>query len=234
MYDNMFSRTLILATALLGAAWASSPSAFVTIEASHGGAGQDLTNITLRIPFTTTYSNHSALDAVSTLYLVGATNGTPIDSITCTPFKNADGTGDSGKAFDSTKPSFLSTNTVQVGSIVCITTDISFAPPQSVPGGSLSVAPSMTKTKTKTRTKSHHNTHMHSTKVSTTHITGTAQTTATQASAATGGLLASSSTAASSSSPAAQTTGNAASSLSLPGEFFGGLALVGFGLAFAL
>ncbi|KAI1407862.1 hypothetical protein F5Y13DRAFT_194974 [Hypoxylon sp. FL1857] len=107
--------------ALAGSALAAAPSAYITVEASHGGAGNGLTNNTIIVPIDTTYTNPDALAAVSTLYLVGASAGVPVDSITCTPFQSTDGTGTHGLAFTSTTPSRLSTNTVQVGSIVCHT-----------------------------------------------------------------------------------------------------------------
>ncbi|KAI0842195.1 hypothetical protein F5Y06DRAFT_259224 [Hypoxylon sp. FL0890] len=106
--------------ALAGSAVAAAPSAIINVEASHGGAGNDLTNNTITVPIDTTYTNPPVLDTVSTLYLIGAT-GVSSDSITCTPYKSADGTGDHGLPFTSKTPSFLSTNTVQVGSIVCHT-----------------------------------------------------------------------------------------------------------------
>jgi hypothetical protein len=95
---------------------------YVTIEASHGGAGNGLTNTTITVPIGSIYSGDSALDAVSTLYLVGSTEGTT-DGLHCTPYKSTDGTGDSGRPFDVNAPSYLSTNTVVVGSIVCEAAD---------------------------------------------------------------------------------------------------------------
>lgn len=214
----MYLQAIITATAIfLASATATKlDAAIVTIEASHGGAGQDLTNQTVTIPLTNTYVNHSALDAVSSLYLVGA-RGVPLDSVSCTPFKNANGTGKGGLTFDSTTPSLLSTNTVQVGSIVCISTNIQMAPGPGL-GSSSSSAGLVTTTKhTKTATRLAHTGHSTTTSTST-------QTTATAAQTS----------ASSSSSQAPQSTGNAASNLGLPSEVFGGLALAGFGLAFAL
>ena len=133
--SRMYFRSIFAGLALLAFSQAQQlPAAIVVIEASHGGAGQDLTNTTVTIPLTQTYVNHTSLDAVSTLYLVDA-RGVPLNSVSCTPFKHADGTGKGGLTFDSTNPSFLSTNTVQVGSIVCISTSIQLAP-------GLSIAPS--------------------------------------------------------------------------------------------
>lgn len=97
---------------------AQSESAAVTIEASHGGAGTDLTNTTIVVPLNSTYVN-TALDTVSYLFLTGAT-GVPLESITCTPYRYANATGSAGLPFTAAKPSLLSTNTVQVGSLVCV------------------------------------------------------------------------------------------------------------------
>ncbi|KAI1143542.1 hypothetical protein F5Y05DRAFT_368952 [Hypoxylon sp. FL0543] len=114
--------TAFLATiALAGSAVAVAPSAIINVEASHGGAGNGLTNTTITVPIDTTYTNPADLNAVSTLYLVGSTPGVAVDSITCTPYKSTDGTGSHGLPFTSKTPSRLSTNTVQVGSIVCHT-----------------------------------------------------------------------------------------------------------------
>ncbi|KAF2725425.1 hypothetical protein K431DRAFT_280783 [Polychaeton citri CBS 116435] len=115
---------MITSTYFLGAtAFAASvfaQTATITIEASHGGAGSDLTNTTITVPIGVVYTNSSALDEVSYLFLTGA-EGVPVDSITCTPYISANGTGSGGLPFNSTSPSYLSTNTVQVGSIVCRT-----------------------------------------------------------------------------------------------------------------
>lgn len=224
----MYLRSILAAsTLLLASAHAQAkPAAIVVIEASHGGAGQDLTNQTVTIPLTATYSNTSALAEVSTLYLVNAV-GVPLTSISCTPFRNADGTGKSGLTFDSTTPSYLSTNTVQVGSIVCISTDILLAPPG---GSSLAAASSssIVSTGMKTSTPQLETTTATRTHTRVTHAQTTATAQNTQATQATG------SSSSSTSASAPESTGNGASSLGLSGELFGGLALAGFGLAFAL
>ncbi|KAK1055690.1 hypothetical protein LTR74_015465 [Friedmanniomyces endolithicus] len=93
-------------------------SAQVTIEASHGGAGNGLTNKTISVPLNTTYTD-PALQTVSYLFLTGAT-GVAIESITCTPYLYPNGTGKGGLPFTSSSPSYLSTNTVQVASIICL------------------------------------------------------------------------------------------------------------------
>ena len=236
----MLAKAFITTTALLSAAFAQqTPAAIVTIESSHGGAGQDLTNVTVTIPLTTAYTNHSALDTVSTLYLVDSVNS-PINSITCTPFKNPDGSGDAGLAFDSTTPSYISTNTLPLGSIVCISSDISFAPPGPPPGGPQTLQSSLVVASSSglvvaTTFPSSYSELPHPDLTATTqtrHPTSVAQSSASESSSASPGASAGAS--ASSSSPVAQATGNVASSLFFPGEVFGGLALAGFGLAFAL
>ncbi|KJX92330.1 hypothetical protein TI39_contig5869g00001 [Zymoseptoria brevis] len=122
--------TSLLATATLLASAATlttalSPSVLITVEASSGGAGNNLlSNITLSIPLSTSYTN-PALDTVSTLYLTGATGADP-GSITCYPFQDSDLTNPGGQPVSQFKPSRLGTNhTVQVGSIVCNSTDTS-------------------------------------------------------------------------------------------------------------
>ena len=209
----MFLLELLATTAFLTLVHAQKPAAIVVIEASHGGAGQGLTNTTVTIPLTSVYTNATALREVSTLYLVDSRN-TPLSSVSCTPFKHDDGTGQGGLTFDSTTPSLLSTNTVEVGSIVCISTDISLAPPGLGGSSSSSAVAATTKTRVETRTQE-------------AKTTGRASTTATETVAQT--------TQATTASPSVtQATGNAASSFALSGEVFGGLALAGFGLAFAL
>jgi len=95
-------------------------SATIIVEASHGGAGQGLTNSTITVPLNTPFTGNAALNAVSTLFLTGAT-GADVNTITCQAFKSTDGTGSGGLPFTVSSPSYLSTNTVQVGSIVCTT-----------------------------------------------------------------------------------------------------------------
>ena len=75
-------------------------------------------NSTVPVPIGQVFSGDAALDAVSTLYLTGST-GVSIDTITCTPYLYADGTGDRGEPFSFGKPSRLDLNTVVVGSLVC-------------------------------------------------------------------------------------------------------------------
>ncbi|KAI1076110.1 hypothetical protein F5B20DRAFT_557571 [Whalleya microplaca] len=95
-------------------------NAIINVEASHGGAGNGLTNNTISVPIGPVYTNAQFLAQVSTLYLVGRTDTlVPITTIECTPYKAEDGTGSHGLPFTVLQPSYLSTNTVKVGSIVC-------------------------------------------------------------------------------------------------------------------
>lgn len=115
----MFSKSGLFALATV--ATVAAQSAIVTIEASHGGAGSDVTNTTITVPLNTRYTN-SALQTVSSLYLTGA-EGVDLSSITCTPYTYNNQTGPA--PFTSSKPSLLSTNTVQVGSLLCVSNDSS-------------------------------------------------------------------------------------------------------------
>ncbi|KAI5862079.1 hypothetical protein GGS23DRAFT_103669 [Durotheca rogersii] len=117
----LFTTALALAgSALAQADRRSNGRAIVVVEASHGGAGNGLTNTTIAVPIEQVYTNPEALDEVSTLYLIDA-EGVAVESVVCTPYRGTDGTGASGLPFTNTNPSYLSTNTVVVGSIVCET-----------------------------------------------------------------------------------------------------------------
>ncbi|KAK9799890.1 hypothetical protein AB5N19_10502 [Seiridium cardinale] len=115
----MRTSTLAASAAAFAGLASATPSATIVIQASHGGAGSGLTNNTISVPVGPVYTNAQALSAVSTLYLTGASE-IPVDSIICTPYAAANGTGSRGLPFTSSTPSYLSTNTVQVGSIVCL------------------------------------------------------------------------------------------------------------------
>ncbi|SMR49281.1 unnamed protein product [Zymoseptoria tritici ST99CH_1E4] len=119
---SLLNPTLLLTT-FTTLTTALSPSALITIESSSGGAGNNLSNTTLSIPLSTLYTN-PALDIASALYLSGAT-GADTSSITCYSYQDSDLTNPGGQPFSQFKPSRLSTNTVQVGSIVCNSTSTS-------------------------------------------------------------------------------------------------------------
>ncbi|KAI5362181.1 hypothetical protein Slin14017_G074180 [Septoria linicola] len=103
---------------LAAAATAAAQSVIVIVESSHGGAGNGLMNESITVPLNTIYTS-PALDAVSTLYLTQS-ECIELGSVTCTPHRDTDGTGVAGLPFNSTSPSFISTNTEQIGSLVCI------------------------------------------------------------------------------------------------------------------
>jgi hypothetical protein len=245
---NMRSKPYLLSLlsgASLALASDASDMAVVNVEASHGGAGQDLTNTTIRVPFISAYTNQNVLDEVSTLYLIDSI-GVPIDSISCQPFRYANGSGDAGLPFNSSYPSYISTNTVEIGSIVCVTSDISFAPPGPPPGGPEPLSSSLG-VGNLTRTLSSKTTAggggvATSTLVRTTHINGQPVTQSTEttviAGAASSSAAAAGGTGASATASTSPTlsSDNAASgnSFALGSEFWGGLALAGFGLAFVL
>lgn len=67
-----------------------------------------------------------ALDHVSELYLSSA-EGVLLETITCTPYLYADGTGIRGLPFFENNPSLLSLNTVVVGSIYCSSSQLSYS-----------------------------------------------------------------------------------------------------------
>lgn len=181
----------IVITAALVASALAAPSATVVLESSGGGSG--LTNTTVTIEINGLFDDSNKLAGVTALYLTGS-DEVPLNSITCTPFSNPDGTDRVAPTFASGDPTHLSAND-EIGSIVCITTNIPNAP-LAPPG-------------------------MGSSRTTTLATTAKATIDPTGAKA--------SPTAADS-----QSTGNSASSLYLPVELFGGLALAGFGVAFAL
>ncbi|KAI7185936.1 hypothetical protein D0869_01576 [Hortaea werneckii] len=129
----MYSKAALLAVGAF-ATTAFAQSASVTITASHGGAGNGLTNTTITVPLGSLYTN-AALDEVSYLYLTGS-NDAVLESITCTPHRYANGTGEAGRPFTSSSPSLLSTNTVKVGSLTCVASDSNDA--NATPGTSSS------------------------------------------------------------------------------------------------
>ncbi|KAI0851534.1 hypothetical protein F5Y00DRAFT_12147 [Daldinia vernicosa] len=101
----------------LAAAQVQKPFAQITVESSHGGAGNGLVNKTMLVGFEGPQTS-AVLKEVSTLYLTGA-NGVDINTVVCQPHKNADGSDTAAKTFDVNNPGRLSTNTVVIGSITC-------------------------------------------------------------------------------------------------------------------
>ncbi|GAW16654.1 hypothetical protein ANO14919_060900 [Xylariales sp. No.14919] len=106
----------ILSAAALASAAPTTPTsqtATVVVETAHGAAYNDRTNRTITVPIGPTYINTEALGAVSTLYLLGP------DATTCTPYKDAQAQVNGGLPFSVGHPSYLSTNSVVVGSLIC-------------------------------------------------------------------------------------------------------------------
>ncbi|KAH9904970.1 hypothetical protein F4778DRAFT_731406 [Xylariomycetidae sp. FL2044] len=115
--------TLVLAAGLAGFASAGAVApgnnAEIIIQTFSGTTSS---NKTVAVPIGTPYSDSGNLAKVSTLFLNGA-SGVPVESVTCKTFRSTDGTGTpAGNPFTSSSPARLSTNTVEVGSIVCQST----------------------------------------------------------------------------------------------------------------
>jgi len=123
MFTSLLTAALLASTTL---AQTLSRTAIVTIQRSRGGAGNGLTNTTITIPIGEPYTGDE-LEAVSSLYVTGGT-GVPLSSISCQAFQDADAQVLGGNAFTSVRPALLSTNTVQVGSILCTAGYIMQAP----------------------------------------------------------------------------------------------------------
>ncbi|KAH8895400.1 hypothetical protein GQ53DRAFT_839037 [Thozetella sp. PMI_491] len=142
----MHAATILpLAVAALGRlvnAASTVPNAKIAIEASNAN-----TTITADLGFIVT--GIPALNSVSTLYLIGASNGVDLSSITCRAFQGTEGTGPGSEPFTSTTPAHLSTKPVQIGSIVCTnstsTTSSTTTSPETTKTGTTQ-APSATKT----------------------------------------------------------------------------------------
>ncbi|KAI4599678.1 SMP-30 gluconolaconase LRE domain protein [Pestalotiopsis sp. 9143b] len=111
----MRTSTFIASAAAVAGTVYATPSAVISVEFHDNGA---LKNTSITVPIGTVYTDPKNLYQVSTLYLNSAVDA-DVNSIICTPFQNNHGTGAGGKDFSYGKPSLLSTNSVQVGSIVC-------------------------------------------------------------------------------------------------------------------
>lgn len=93
--------------------------ATIEVEVLSGGTHQSASNIT--VPLDEVYTNPEILDKVSTLSVVYY-DGNGDLTIYCRPFKATNGKGDFATTFSNGEegPAYLSTNTVVVGSIVCL------------------------------------------------------------------------------------------------------------------
>ncbi|KAF7532961.1 hypothetical protein G7054_g7475 [Neopestalotiopsis clavispora] len=117
----MRASTLIASVAAIAGTAYASPQAIISVESPHGGANSAASNQTIYVPLNTVYTDPKNLYQVSKLYLTGAKDAA-VETITCNSYQGTDGTGAGGKTFSFGTPSFLSTNSVQVGSIVCKST----------------------------------------------------------------------------------------------------------------
>ncbi|KAH9905694.1 hypothetical protein F4778DRAFT_802142 [Xylariomycetidae sp. FL2044] len=110
MYTSRSALTLLL-TGLAAAVVTPQDQqlAMVTVDVLSGGTPvrSSTVNVVLGEPY-----RGAELQAVSSLYLVGATFNVEGDAITCTPSR--------GLPFNSTAPSYLSTNTVVVDSVTSL------------------------------------------------------------------------------------------------------------------
>lgn len=115
---------LTLAAATLGAAAPASASTLPTVEITVFDRNA-WTNTTICGTIGTLISDPT-LDHVSELHLSSA-EGVLLETVTCTPYLWADGTGRRGLPFFEGNPSLLSLNTVVVGSIYCSSSHLSYA-----------------------------------------------------------------------------------------------------------
>lgn len=113
----------LLAAALSGLASAATPNVYINAFSYRTHA-----NTTLTLDLGYKFSDSEALDQVSTLYLTGLSNAEiSIDTIVCTPYKDAEGTVIGGLPFYAASPAaYLSTNEVVIGSIYCSSTALSY------------------------------------------------------------------------------------------------------------
>lgn len=239
----MFGITAILGAAAL-AATVYADSASVTIETSHSGAGNDLTNETITVPLNTVYTN-DALNDVSYLFLTSAT-GVNISDVSCTPYLYSNGTGDAGNSFNSTSPAYLSTTDVQVGSLVCSDDNSTTAVTTSSTSGSaatstIAAISSSSSSSNLSSTSNSTMAHVTSTFITTMSATSngtTARSTVTSIAIIAASTVADSATttgtSTTSSTAASLASGAAAGGLELSGTVAQFLALLGFGIAFVL
>lgn len=113
----------LLAATLTGLVSAAIPNVFITAYTYETD-----TNITLRANLGEIFTDTTDLYQVSTLYLTSLSNAEiSLDTVVCTPYKNAEANEIYGLPFYAGSPSFLSTNEVTVGSIYCSSTALSYA-----------------------------------------------------------------------------------------------------------
>ncbi|CAG9992198.1 unnamed protein product [Clonostachys byssicola] len=97
----------------------ASGTADIIVRRNMGGvAGDHHSDTRILVPLGRVFAGHPSLDAVSTLSL-NAVYGADAATVSCTPFKNTDGTGDAAPSFSKEHPSVVSTHNDKVGSIFC-------------------------------------------------------------------------------------------------------------------
>lgn len=115
---------LTLVAATLGSPTSASglaqPTVEITVLDRHLGTNSSITGAIGAL------ITDSSLETVSDLYLTSA-EAVQIETVTCTPYKYNDGTGRGGLPFTEGNPSYLSTNTVVVGSIYCSSSQLTCA-----------------------------------------------------------------------------------------------------------
>ncbi|KAF3771216.1 hypothetical protein M406DRAFT_354736 [Cryphonectria parasitica EP155] len=113
----------LLAAALSGLASAAIPNVYINAFSYETDV-----NTTLTLFLGEVFTDSTALNQVSTLYLTGLSNAElSIDTIVCTPYKDAEASVIGGLPFYAASPAaFLSTNEVVIGSIYCSSTGLSY------------------------------------------------------------------------------------------------------------
>ncbi|VUC22367.1 unnamed protein product [Clonostachys rosea] len=97
----------------------SSGTADIVVRRNMGGvAGDRHSDTRILVPLGHVFADHPSLDAASTLFL-NAVYGADVATVSCTPFKNVDGTGDAGASFSKDQPSYVSIHNDKIGSIFC-------------------------------------------------------------------------------------------------------------------
>ncbi|CAN8098541.1 unnamed protein product [Discula destructiva] len=121
MYEAI-KLSLLAITAFGGLAHAAIPNVIITAYRYDTD-----TNTTMRAFLGQATTDTGALDQVSTLYLTSLTNAEiALDTIICTPYKDAEASVRGGLPFFEGSPAYLSTNEVVVGSIYCSSTALSY------------------------------------------------------------------------------------------------------------
>ncbi|CAH0028291.1 unnamed protein product [Clonostachys rhizophaga] len=96
----------------------ASGTADIIVRKNMGGVAGDHSDTRILVPLGRVFAGHPSLDFESTLSL-NAVYGADVATVSCTPFKNTDGTGETGPSFSKEHPSFVSTHNDKVGSIFC-------------------------------------------------------------------------------------------------------------------